>query len=238
MFGGSVKYRLRDGSKTSDRRLARLVQFDERSRNFPIRALISAKKPRSFTWSCAQHLDQGQEGACVGASLTHELIARPCPIAGLTMKFAREKVYWEAQKIDEYKGGEYPGAKPKSEGTSVLAGVKILQKLGYIREYRWAFGLNDLVMAVGHMGPAVLGLNWYEGMYDPFSCGHLHVTGDLVGGHAILCKAVDVKNKTFTLHNSWGKKWGRGGDARVTWEEMDELLHDDGEAVIPVVRHR
>lgn len=233
-----MRYRLRDGSKTSDRRLARLVQFDERSRGYPVRNLVTKKTPRSYLWACDQHLDQGQEGACVGASMAHELIARPCAITGLNMKFAREKIYWEAQKIDEYKGGEFPGAKPQSDGTSVLAGVKVLQRLGYISEYRWAFGLSDLVLAVGYMGPAILGLNWYEGMFDTFPCGHIHVHGKLSGGHAILCKGVDVRTRSFILHNSWGKGWGRGGDALVTWEEMDRLLRENGEAVVPVLRRR
>lgn len=230
--------RLRDGSEVKDRRLARLIQFDDRSRKYPVRAVISAKDPRSYTWSCESHLDQGQEGACVGYSLVHELIARPSCVTGVNGKFAREQVYWEAQKIDEYKGGEYPGAKPRSEGTSVLAGVKIIQKLGYISEYRWAFSLKDLVLAVGYKGPAVLGLNWYESMYDINSCGHLHVSGELAGGHAILCKGVDVKSKTFTLHNSWGKRWGRGGDALITWKEMERLLHEQGEVCIPVIRRK
>lgn len=228
--------KLRDGTKVSDARLARLVQFDERSRNYPVRRTIEAKKPRSYTWSCGKHLDQGTEGACVGFSLTHELIARPAVVSGVAAKFAREKVYWEAQKIDPWSGGAYPGASPRYEGTSVLAGVKVLQGLGYFKEYRWAFSLNDLVMAVGYKGPAVLGLAWYESMFEPHSCGYLHVDGDVAGGHAILCKAVNVKERYFVLHNSWGPAWGDGGDARITWDEMDRLLHEDGEAVIPLGR--
>jgi len=228
--------KLRDGSLVQDRRLARLRQFDKRSRKFPIRATIDAKIPRSYTWRCDKWLDQGTEGACVGFSLTHELIARPAPVKGVAAKFAREKIYWEAQKIDPWAGGSYPGASPRYEGTSVLAGVQILQRLGFIEEYRWAFGLKDLVMAVGYKGPAVLGIAWYEGMFDVHSCGYLHVTGNMVGGHAILCKGVNVRERTFALHNSWGKAWGRGGDALISWDEMERLLHEDGEAVIPLCR--
>jgi len=231
--------KLRDGSEVQDIRLARLKQFDERSRNHPIMAAVGTKKkPRSYTWQCAQHLDQGSEGACVGFSLTHELIARPAEVQHLSESFAREKVYWEAQKLDDWEGGSYPGAKPVYEGTSVLAGVKIIKKLGYIDGYKWAFSLNDLVMAVGYAGPAVLGLAWYESMFDPHSCGYLHVEGQVAGGHAILCKGVDVKNKTFTMHNSWGSAWGNGGDALIHWDEMDRLLHEQGEAVIPTGRHK
>jgi len=228
---------LKDGSQVKNRKLDRLVQFDERSRNFPVRATIDpTRKPRSYTWRCDTYLDQGAEGACVGFSMTHELAGRPVCVPDLDVAFAREKVYWEAQKIDEWAGGSYPGANPYYEGTSVLAGIKVLKKLGYIDEYRWAFGLDDLVLAVGYKGPAVLGVNWYEGMFDVLPCGHVHVTGQVAGGHAILCKGVSVTKRTFTLHNSWGSSWGNGGDALISWEEMDRLLHEAGEAVIPTVR--
>jgi hypothetical protein len=228
---------MRDGTTTRDARLNRLVQFDEKSRNFPVRALIDpAATPRSYTWTCGTHLDQGTEGACVGASMTHELCAKPTIIAGLDMKFAREKVYWEAQRTDEWAGGSYPGASPVYEGTSVLAGIKVLRTLGYVKEYRWAFGLNDLVLALGYTGPAVLGIPWYEGMFDVHGCGFIHVSGQVAGGHAILCKGVNVKKKTLTLHNSWGSSWGTNGDCLISWSDMDRLLHEQGEAVIPTVR--
>jgi hypothetical protein len=226
-----------NGTLVQDIRLARVEQFDDRSKNYPIRSLVGGVTPRSYTWSCLQWLDQGNEGACVGFAMTHELVARPSVVPDLTPKFAREEVYWEAQKIDPWDGGAYPGAAPFYEGTSVLAGIKVLQKLGYVSEYRWAFSIQDLVLAVGHCGPAILGIPWYDGMFDPYPCGHLHVGGSVAGGHAILCNAVSIKDRTFNLHNSWGKAWGFQGDAKISWDELDRLLHEGGEAVIPVSRH-
>lgn len=228
--------KLRDGSTTTDKRLNRIVQFDKKSRKYPIRAVIEGDEPRSYTWPCSKHLDQGSEGACVGFSLAHELIAKPVVVKGITSTFAIEKIYWEAQRNDPWAGGSYPGAKPRYEGTSVLAGVKAVQALGYISEYRWAFGLEDLILAVGRCGPAVLGVNWYEGMFEPHSCGYLHVTGEIAGGHAILCKGVNIKAKYFVLHNSWGTSWGNNGDAKISFEEMEYLLNEDGEACIPLKR--
>jgi hypothetical protein len=214
------------------------VQFDERSREYPVRELVGAARPRNRRWRCIPHLDQGQEGACVGFAMAHELIATPHAVT-VGAKFARERVYWEAQRIDEWQGGSYPGATPRYEGTSVLAGVKVLRKLGFIRSYRWAFGLEDLILAVGNAGPAVLGVNWYESMGDVESCGFLHVRGrEPVGGHAILCKAVNVRHRYFVLHNSWGPSWGRNGDARISFADMERLLDEDGEAVIPVGRRK
>jgi hypothetical protein len=231
-----MKSTLRDGSHVTDPRLARLQQFDERSKEHPVRALVKVRTPRSYTWPCYHYLDQGPEGTCVGLSVAHQIMAKPMGIKNITAKFATENIYWEAQRNDPWEGGSYPGASPESEGTSVLEGIKIVHKLGLIKEYRWALGLEDLVLALGHVGPAVLGVNWYDGMFDTHACGYLHVTGKVAGGHAIMCKGVNVAGRYFVLHNSWGRTWGTRGDGRISWLEMDRLLHEDGEACIPIPR--
>lgn len=219
-----------------DPRLDRLVEFDERSRNFPIRATFQVlPAPRSYTWSVANWLDQGREGACVGFAWAHELLARPVCVPGLNDAFARD-LYQRAQKIDQWPGGSYPGANPFYEGTSILAGAKIAKELGYIKEYRWAFGLDDLRLAVGFKGPAVIGINWYEGMFNPDAEGYLKPTGRIAGGHAILVYSNSERYKRFTVWNSWGRTWGRNGTAYISHEDMARLLSEQGEACIPVVR--
>lgn len=227
---------LKGGFTTSDPRLDRLVQFDERSRAFPVMATITPTKPRSYTWRVDSWFDQGMEGACVGFAWTHELAARPKVITGLTNQFAREQVYWAAQALDHWEGGAYPGASPFYEGTSVLAGAKATQNLGYISEYRWAFGLDDLRMAVGYKGPAVLGINWYDGMFQPDAEGRIQPTGTVRGGHAVVAYSNSERYGRFRLWNSWGPEWGQNGSCWVSHEDMDRLLREDGEACIPVIR--
>lgn len=228
---------LKDGSETKDVRNDRIIQFDERSRNFPVRGIVTIRKRRSYTWRCHTYLDQGAEGACVGFGISHELAARPSEVKRLTNKFAREKIYWEAQKRDRWPGGSYPGANPVYEGTSVLAGVKVAQKKGYFDSYYWAFSFDDLALGVGYRGPAVLGLSWMEGMYDTDENGFIHATGDPVGGHCILCRAINVKKKYFLLRNSWGRNWGINGDCKISFADMKKLLADNGEAVFFRKRH-
>jgi len=211
----------------TDPRLDRIVQFDERSRAFPVRALLSALPQRSYTWRCEPRLDQGQEGACVGFAWAHELAARPAVYG--SSAFTAVDIYQRAQLIDEWAGEDY-------SGTSVLAGAKIVSADGHVPEYRWAFGLEDLIYAVGHMGPAVLGVNWYSGMFDPNDKGYLEVKGDLAGGHAILCHGVNIKGQYFKLHNSWGKNWGVDGECRISFADMSRLLQERGEACVPVSR--
>jgi hypothetical protein len=228
---------LKDGSTTADERLDRIKYFDERSRKYPIRKIVAVKKLRSYTWRCTIRLNQGAEGACVGFGIAHELAARPVEVAGITNRYAKEEIYWEAQKIDEWDGGSYPGARPRYQGTSVLAGVKVARDKGFFDSFHWGFSLNDLALGVGRRGPAVLGLPWLEGMYDTDGDGYIHATGDVMGGHCILCRGVNVREKTFLLRNSWGRGWGENGDCKVSFADMKKLLADGGESVFFVGRH-
>lgn len=228
--------RLKDGSEPSDPRLGRLVQFDPRSRSYPIRALVEGKPQRSYTWRVGAWLDQGNQGSCVGHAWAHELVARPavCPVDG----YLARSIYYEAQQIDQWPGGDYSGAQPVYAGTSVLAGAQVCQKLGYFAEYRWAFGLEDLILALGYAGPAVLGINWYEAMANPVADGRIRPHGDLFGGHAILAYSVNVRQAKVWLWNSWGANWGVDGACYLSFDDLDKLLHEDGEACIPVNRQR
>jgi hypothetical protein len=224
-----VSIRLKGGFTTTDRRLDRLVHFDERSRNFPIRTLIPATlKPRGYTWSCATVLDQQSEGACTGFSVAHEAIARPVLVKNVTNQTALD-IYRRAKQLDEWPGEDY-------EGSSVIAAIKAGREKKWYGEFRWAFGLDDLILAVGHKGPAVLGINWYNGMFDADAKGFVSPTGSLAGGHAILVNGVNVKEQFFRLHNSWGPSWGMNGECFITFNDLGQLLKEDGEACIPVQR--
>jgi len=220
---------LKNNKKTEDIRLDRVVQFDEKSRLYSIAELRKTSKFRSYTWRCNEWFDQGKEGACVGFALGHELAARPAEVNGLTYRFLVENVYWEAQKIDPWQGGSYPKASPVYGGTSVLAGVKTVKKLGFIDGYRWAFNIDDLLYGLGHNGPAVLGLPWYEGMSNPNRKGFIKASGGIVGGHAVLAMAVNMKKGYVTIRNSWGKTWGKRGDCYIKFDELEALLKRGGE---------
>lgn len=221
--------KLRDGTTTTDPRLARLELFDERSRDFKAITLKDRTQPRSYTWRCNDHLDQGREGACVGFGITHELIARPAECGG-NVSLART-IYKEAQKIDPWPGENY-------EGTSVLAGVKVAQSMGYFDSYYWCFGAEELAVAVSWQGPVVLGVRWFEGMHSPDKDNYIQPSGKATGGHCLLCKGYSARHEAFILHNSWGTKWGKGGDCYISFNDMERLLSQGGEAVMFVGRKK
>lgn len=213
-----------------ERTFGRRIEFDERSRGFPIRELLEPKPLRSYTWGCPVRLDQGKDGACVGFAWTHELASRPKTHSLVTAALARD-VYRDAQFRDPWP------ETPPEEGTSILAGAKASVARHFIGEYRWCFSVRDLALAVGYSGPVVLGLNWQAGMMDTDASGYVHASGGAVGGHAILCNGYSVTYKRFKLVNSWGPTWGQNGTCFVSEADMTTLLADEGEACVPVDRH-
>jgi hypothetical protein len=235
---------LKGGYTTTDRRLDRVPQWDSKNENYNEREILEAfavpqAGPRSYGWRLLYWLDQGDEGACVGFSWTHELGAWPAPVV-VTDEFARG-VYHEAQQLDEWPGEAY-------EGTSVLGGAKAVHGRGYMEEYRWATSMDDLVLAVGYHGPAVIGVNWLDSMFNPRPSGLVDTSGNVAGGHAILIVGVSLHPRlqnerltepVFRLRNSWGRSWGHNGDCYVKVSDMPKLF-DSGniEACIPVVRDR
>jgi hypothetical protein len=219
------------------RGFGRFREFDEKSRRFGIAELVPTKKPRSYTWSVdpSLALDQGTEGACVGFAWTHELIARPRAYVFSSTQFAdmlARHLYAEAKKLDAWPGEDY-------DGTSILAGAKAAKAGGHIGEYRWAFSLRDAILAIGYAGPVVFGCDWYRGMMDPEPDGRIRPMGPLLGGHAIMANAVDVKRERVWLWQSWGPDWGPlGARSYLTFEDFAGLQADGGEVCVPLLRKR
>lgn len=228
---------LRDGSTTQDPRCDRLPAFDERSLTYRIRTALSPQQQTlvSRTWTAPRGtpvLDQGQEGQCVGYGITNELLWQPFPVKHVDGGFARDAIYWPAQRDDPWPGGSYPGATPIYEGTGVLYGIKAAAALGYYREYRWGTSELETALGVGHLGPAVIGIDWYEGMFTPNANGFIAPTGDKAGGHCILVTGVNARSGYYTLHNSWGPSWGNNGNCKIKRSDMATLLRADGECCI------
>lgn len=218
----------------------RLPQPDERNRNFPIAALFkTGKEMVNRTWALKEPLvlDQSNIGMCVATAFGYELALAPVYVSGITIPKLLNKVYYEAQKIDPFPGGDYPGANPKSSGTSILAGVKTLQALGYYGAYRWAFSAQELAFGISAEGPAVIGINWYAGMMQPDKNRLIRPTGKLLGGHAVCVRGVNFRTQTLLLQNSWGKDWGANGCCLISFKDMERLLNRNGDAVFPVNRN-
>lgn len=218
--------------KVDERRLGRLPAADERDRQYLLPRKISTRKYRY--WSAYEYsLDQGMYPHCVAYSWSHFLVDSPTPHS---LDYPPHMLYHEAQLIDEWPGENY-------DGTSVRAGAKVLQTLGRIGEYQWAF---DLPTVIGHLlevGPVIVGTNWYEQMFVPelikgTKTYKISIGGEVVGGHAYKLDGVNVDAGYVRLKNSWGTEWGNKGFARMSFVDLSRLISEDGEACRAVeVRH-
>lgn len=231
--------------------LGRHQEFDERSRLFNVAAIFEvAYKPRSYTWARGPQLNQTSYPACVGFSFAEELQDKPVVVPGINNTLGLA-IYNEAHAIDGIPGPH--------DGTSVLAGAKAVQARGHLDEYRWAFNVDDLFIAVGYKGPAIIGIPWFDDMWYPDSSGFIrHGNGNNVGGHALSVRGtkaffitssgpastvtqnvLDHSRSWFRVTNHWvmgNAAWGIGGECFFTVEQLDALLHMGGDACIPVKR--
>jgi hypothetical protein len=240
-----------DLTPPADPRLDRRKEFDERSRNFTVRAYLEqlppAKRMRGRTWSPGPVLDQGQEGACVGFACTHRRNGLPKRF-GYTAEDA-QRVYKLAQTLDIWPGEDY-------DGTSVLAGMKAGQQMHWWEEYRWCGAgsqrvLDDVLDALDDIGPVVIGIDWLSGMMQPRPSGLLDCSGRIVGGHAVCVVGYRMKARlrgeqrpleVAVIQQSWGTDHGAGaygqlgGFVFMKLDDLERLLHQQGEAVVPIER--
>lgn len=227
---------------TLDLRLDRLPSFDYRSRRYPTRALLGdvegtdTPPPRSYTWQVGPVLDQGNEGACVGFGHAARIMAAPDRHPEVDNAFARE-VYKAAQLVDEWDDT------PPEEGSSVLAGAKILASRGLYTSYHWDFKIEDQILSTGWLGPNVVGTYWLESMFYPRPSGLLEVHGQIAGGHCYLRRGVRLKAilpgegpkplEVFRYRNSWDYGFGVKGDFYMLIEDAARLHSMDGDSMTP-----
>lgn len=212
--------------------LDRRVAFDERSNYFPVRTVIGNKVVRQTTLYDIPPplpLDQGSEGACVGFGWCGQLLAGPV-IQRANNSYAMD-YYQAARQIDRKEGRYWPS------GASVLAGAKVARNRKLITGYRWAFGIDDVLDTLCSKGPVVLGIPWYEGMYETDVAGRVQVNGALVGGHCLVATGFIRNHPNWggdwvQWVNSWGRNYGVQGRGFISVSALRQLLQNDGEACI------
>lgn len=209
----------------------RLRKIDPRDRQYmlPPGAAVDQPTAKAYQhWPAPRALDQGNSSSCVGHAC-HALL-RCSPIRNSKNIPDPYEIYNAAQLIDEWPGIEY-------DGTSVRAGVRVLQKQGYISSYRWAFDGATAVNHILNVGPVVIGVDYYEGMMAVDKKGFVYPKGRMIGGHAVtvigcntLEKCPDGNTGSITYLNSWSESWGRKGRAKLSMQAFDQLIRANGEA--------
>lgn len=210
--------------------LGRLESKDFRDLHFPMKAVLPTKPPvkhrywnQSGWWG-----DQGLFPHCVAYAWLHWLEDGPVTHNKVVAPMLNPvEVYNEAQEVDEWEGTDY-------EGTSVRAGAKVLQRRGFIKEYRWGLRVEEIANAILTTGPVVVGTEWYYDMFEPNKEGYIKAKGVPCGGHAYLLNGVNTVRGEFRIKNNWGREWGKNGNAYITFEDFQRLMNEDGEACLAI----
>lgn len=215
------------------RRLGRHVRFDERSRDYRVLLDGVPVTLRARTWERAvPAFNQGSLGSCTGNAVLGLIVTEPNDrdsfadkiVANQTLAVA---LYSRATSLDQF-NGEYP---PEDTGSSVLSAMKAAKEMWLIKEYRWCFGIEDVLRTLSYVGPVVIGCNWYAGFDKPNSYGQVFPTGGIRGGHAFELLGIDPDERLVWGINSWGSRWGKSGRFSIGFDDLHKLLKEDGEAV-------
>ena len=218
---------IKEQSSTQGGRLGRHVHFDERSRDFPV-TLRKGAQIVTRTWERThQAFSQGDLGSCTGNGAVGLLCTKPYKQKGVRYnETLAQKVYSQASRLDTIRG-VWP---PHDEGSTVLGAMKALRAMKFAKGYHWCFGLDDVLKTLSTLGPVEVGLNWYSGFDKPNAKGLVKLTGKVRGGHAFELLGVDAEQKLVWAINSWGPDWGLKGRFAFAWDDLDRLLHEQGEA--------
>lgn len=160
------------------------------------------------------YYDQGSEGRCVEFALLRMASLHNRRRYDITSSWH----YWTAQRLDEWDGGTYPGAKPRYEGTSVRAGLEVARLSGLVRELRTPRRLTE-TEAAGRVSAedGIAAYRWATSWQDVRTV--LGVPDWLPG---------------VPLLNSWGTAWPR--EVLLLDAVGERLLAEDGEFGVPTDR--
>ncbi|MBS9405413.1 hypothetical protein KG088_17535 [Halomonas sp. TRM85114] len=187
-------------------------------------------------------LDQGQEGACTGyglATVANYLLRRRRVVPDPQPVSAR-MLYDLARRYDEWPGEDY-------SGSSARGAIKGWHKHGVCPEelypsdrpdprgLNWErtsearrrplgayFRVNHKDLVAMHSAIAEVGILYatcavHTGWNTVGPDGLITMTEQIQGGHAFAIVAYD--DGGFWLQNSWGPAWGRGGFARISYDD-------------------
>lgn len=215
--------------------LGRLPAEDPNDERFPMQAVLTEEPVPDdaikYHWTGGWWGDQGSTPQCVVYSAAHYIEDGPVTYdatpSGQGPPFDLVAAYNWAQNNDEWSGTNY-------DGTSVRAGVKYLQHIGLVSEYRWAWSIEPVIRALVFDTPVMFGSRWYHSMFYPDSKGFVKVEGNVAGGHAYLLNGINLKSGFVRFKNSWGRAWGKRGFGYMSLESLEKLITENGEACIAV----
>lgn len=197
------------------------------ARDYPMGQVLQDALPRVLPeyryWLNGPILDQGQTNSCVGYCCAQW--AQTSPIRTRLPSDYGLVIYRRALQIDEFHG-------EADTGTSVRAGVKVLEEQNRVERYVWAYSAEEVKQWILAFGPVVIGTQFTTGMRDISGPGwYMNPTGNMLGGHCYEINGYSKSRNAFRTPNSWSIRWGDRGRGWLRYGDLDMLLRARGDAV-------
>lgn len=80
-----------------------------------------------------------------------------------------------------------------------------------VSSWAWIEPVAEMKKWLAARGPLIATFAVYDDFYDYTGGVYHHVSGGLVGGHAVACVGYDESKQAWLCKNSWGTDWGEGG---------------------------
>ncbi len=232
---------------TFDPHFGRRLAPDARDAAFPMRLRLDPLRDQFFPrglpignrhYFAGPVLNQVATGTCVAHGWTAKVHAAPIM---QQMPVTPFDFYRKIVLVDEWGDNDHEATAPEAglqSGTSVRAGAKGLVSMGYAQTYLWAESAEDVrAWMLAGFGGCVIGVLWRSGMMNVDGSGFVSNQGVNEGGHCVYLNGYNdkaVRNgrvvRAFRGQNSWGREWGQQGRFWLTYEDLDTLIAEGGEA--------
>lgn len=171
------------------------------------------------TWDDVEAvLDQGDTPHCVGFGSAQW--CNTVPVDDHFKNADGDDIYYACKEVD----GE-PGAE---DGSYVHTAAKVLKTRGRLSSYAWTNSIGTMQAWLLQKGPLVVGVDWYNDMFNPDADGYVAPTGGIAGGHCFAVVGELASEDAFLCLNSWGKSWAVNGRFKMKHADFNKLLTAQG----------
>jgi hypothetical protein len=210
--------------------LGRHIHHDPASRQYEAEQATALRSVTHTQIGLALPLNQTR-GSCTAEALCGARNMNPDHRAGdkILVQADADQLYDQEIVLE---GGNPQTDDPGGTGLYVCKAAK---NAGLITSYTHTFSLDAALKALV-LSPVMIGSNWYDSMDSPDGNAEVAITPDaqVRGGHEYVARGIDLPSQTVWCWQSWGLDFGWGGRFCMSFNTLERLLGEQGDATVPV----